>query len=387
MLGHRRAFTFLRRGVQELNVKSFLNRAFRSRRVYALLRQARIVGRILVSDIRVIVDRMPHAVGPLTAYEYQTTATTSTTPPAPEAKRSARLFVVSAGVLIAIALAPFAVGLASAVVMYELFARSYAWLARRVRPGLAAILTVCAALGAVVGPLAWLGFHISKRLPAVVATLADFRAQHADASATGIAGRLQAQVAGAGSAAADWLPGVFSSLARNTAWAIVNWSIALLGLYYLLGSASASWPRFARLLPLSPAGAETLRTRFRDITQGMVAGTLLSAAVQGAAIGTGFWVAGLPDALFWGACAAITTLVPVVGNALVSVPALLLMVLRQDYQGAIAIGVFAGLLPPVIDRVVRATVSRHVGRVHPMITVVGALAGVKIGRASCRERV
>jgi predicted PurR-regulated permease PerM len=158
----------------------------------------------------------------------------------------------------------------------------------------------------------------------------------------------------------------------------VNWSIALLGLYYLLGSASASWPRFARLLPLSPAGTETLRIRFRDITQGMVAGTLLSAAVQGAAIGTGFWVAGLPDALFWGACAAITTLVPVVGNALVLVPALLLMVMRQDYQGAIAIAVFAGPLPPVIDRVVRATVSRHVGRVHPMITVVGALAGVSV---------
>jgi predicted PurR-regulated permease PerM len=110
----------------------------------------------------------------------------------------------------------------------------------------------------------------------------------------------------------------------------------------------------------------------------MVAGTLLSAAVQGASIGTGFWIAGLPDALFWGACAAITTLVPVVGNALISVPALLLLVLRQDYQGVIAIAVFAGLLPPVIDRVVRATVSRHVGRVHPMITVVGALAGVSV---------
>jgi predicted PurR-regulated permease PerM len=297
--------------------------------------------------------------------------------PAAEGKRSARLLVVSAGALIAIALGPFAVGLVSALVMYELFARPYAWLVRRMRPGLAALLTVCAALGIVVVPLVWLGFHISRRLPAVLATISAFRAQHA-ASATGMPGRLQAQFADVGSTAAGWLPGMLSSLARNTAWAIVNWSIALLGLYYLLLSASASWPRFARLLPLAPAGAETLRVRFRDITQGMFAGTLLSAAVQGASIGTGFWIAGLPDALFWGACAAITTLVPVVGNALVSVPALLLMVLRQDYQGAIAIAVFAGPLPPIIDRVVRATVSRHVGRVHPMITVVGALAGVSV---------
>ena len=303
---------------------------------------------------------------------------TETGEPGAFAARSVRLLVIGAAILVAIAVGPVAVGLASAVVLYELFARPYARLARRVPPGFAALITVSAALGVVVGPLAWLGFHVSKRLPAVVATVTAFRAQHTDSLGTGITGRLQGQVAAAATGAADWLPGVFSSLARNTAWAFVNWSIALLGLYYLLGSASSSWPRFARLLPLSPAGAETLRTRFRDITQGMVAGTLLSAAVQGAAIGTGFWVAGLPDPLFWGACAAITTLVPVVGNALVSVPALLLLILREDYKGAIAILVFAGLLPPVIDRVVRATVSRRVGRVHPMITVVGALVGVGI---------
>ena len=297
---------------------------------------------------------------------------------AADSRQSARLLVLSTGVLIAIALAPFAVGLASALVLYELFARPYRWLARRMRPGFAAPLTVFAGLGLVVVPLAWLGFHVSERLPAVVATISAFRAQHAGGSATGITGQLQAQVATAASSAADWLPGMLASAARNTAWAIVNWSIALLGLYYLLGSASASWPRFARVLPLSPAGAENLRIRFRDITQGLVAGTLLSSAIQGAAIGTGFWFAGLPDPLFWGACAAITTLVPVVGNNIVSVPAFLLLVLRQDYRGAIAIVVFASVFPPIIDRVVRATVSRRVGRVHPMITVVGALVGVRV---------
>jgi predicted PurR-regulated permease PerM len=296
---------------------------------------------------------------------------------APDVRKSARLLVIGAAVLVAIAVAPVAVGLASALVLYELFARPYARLARRVPPSLAAALTVIAALLVIVGPLAWLGFHIERRVPAIVATVTAYRNEHA-APATGIAGQLQAQAANAASSVGDWLPGLFHSLARSAAWALVNWSIALLGLYYLLGAASTSWQRFTRLLPLSPPGAETLRVRFRDITQGMVAGTLLSAAIQGAAIGTGFWIAGIPDALFWGAAAAIATLVPVVGNAIVSVPALLLMVLRQNYTGVIAIAVFSGPLPPIIDRVVRATVSRRVGRVHPMVTLVGALVGATI---------
>ena len=278
----------------------------------------------------------------------------------------------------AIAVAPVGVGLASALLLYELFARPYSRLVRRIPPGLAAAIIIGIVLAAIVGPLMWLGFHVSKRLPAVLATISDFRARHRNAPATGIAGYLQSRVADAAGSVADWAPGVFRTVARDSAWALLNWSVALFGLYYLLGSASGMWPRFARLLPMSPEGRETLRTRFRDITQGMVAGMLLSSVIQGTAIGTGFWIAGLPDPLFWGACAAITTLVPVVGNATVSVPALLYLIVRHDYRGAIAIAIFSGPLPPIIDRVVRGNVSRRMGSVHPMVTIVGALVGVGI---------
>lgn len=303
---------------------------------------------------------------------------TAPTTAAPEVRRSASLLVVGAVVLVATAVAPVIIGLASALVLYELFADPYARLARHVPPRIAAALTVCAALVVIVGPMAWLGFHIATRVPAVVASVTAYRNQHADSSATGIPAQVRAQAANAASSVGGELPGLFQSLAHSAAWALVNWSIALLGVYYLLGAASTSWQRFSRLLPLSPAGAETLRTRFRDITQGMVAGTLLSAAIQGASIGTGFWLAGLSDPLFWGAAAAIATLVPVVGNNVVSVPGIVLLVVRQNYTGAITLAIFSALLPPIIDRVVRATVSRRVGRVHPMVTLVGALVGVTI---------
>lgn len=290
----------------------------------------------------------------------------------------ARALVLVATVLVAIAVAPVAVGLAGAVVLYEVFARPYARLSRRLSPGFAVLLIDVAAVAIVVVPLAWLGYHVSKRVPAILASITAFSEQAKSAAPTGVLGQIQAQGATAVSNGVNSLPGMFLSLARNTAWALLNWSIALFGLSYLLGSARTLWPRFARLLPLSAAGAETLRVRFHDITEGMVAGTLLSAAIQGVAIGIGFWLAGLPDALFWGACAAIATLIPVVGNATVTVPALILLLVRQDYRGAIAMAVFSGPLPPIIDRVVRATVSRRVGSVHPMITIVGALVGVGI---------
>jgi predicted PurR-regulated permease PerM len=291
---------------------------------------------------------------------------------------SARLFVLALGVLIAIALAPVSIGLATALVLYEIWVRPYTWLARKIPSGLAAFVATLASFVLVAAPLIWLGHHLVARLPAVRAAMASSAVPAGANSAAGNMPSLQAQLAQAGGAVTDRLRDGLPALGHGAASTLVNWSIALLGLFYLLGSASAGWARVARILPLSPAGLESLRVRFRGITQGVVGGTLLSAAVQGVVIGTGFFLAGLPDPAFWGASAAIATLVPVVGNGLVWIPALALLLLRQHYEGAVIIAVFGGIFPGIIDRVVRATVSRHVGRVHPMITLVGALAGVHV---------
>jgi predicted PurR-regulated permease PerM len=40
--------------------------------------------------------------------------------------------------------------------------------------------------------------------------------------------------------------------------------------------------------------------------------------------------------------------------------------------------VFGVVLPSLLDRVVRATISRRVGNTHPMVTLVGTLAGIRL---------
>jgi predicted PurR-regulated permease PerM len=295
-----------------------------------------------------------------------------------EPRQTARAFVLLVAGLVLVGLAPLGVGLLGAIVLYEVCAPSYGWLARRVGPRLAAALTVVIVMALVATPAIWLTGHLAVRLPLVRIALASRRLQGAEGPAAGMLAQFDTLAAHASSTAASWLPGELLSIGGSAAWALVNWSIALLGLYYLLGSAATGWRRFAGVLPFSPSGAEALRVRLRDTTRGMVAGTLLSAAAQGVAIGMGFWLAGLADVPFWSVVAAIATLVPVVGNILVWGPALLLMLLDGHYGGALSIGIFGGLLPPVISRVVMAGVSRRMSAVHPMITLVGVLAGIRV---------
>src|SRR6266567_1216616 len=218
----------------------------------------------------------------------------------PEVPRSAhdptaRLFVLALGVLIVIALAPVSIGLASALVLYEIWVRPYTWLARKIPSRLAAFVVTLTSFVLVAAPLIWLRHHLVARLPVVRAAMASPGVPAGANSAAGKMPSLQDQLTQAGGAVTDRLRDALPALGHGAAWTLMNWSIALLGLFYLLGSACVGWTRVARILPLSPAGLESLRVRFRGITQGVVAGTLLSAAVQGVVIGTGFFLAGLPE--------------------------------------------------------------------------------------------
>jgi predicted PurR-regulated permease PerM len=63
---------------------------------------------------------------------------------------------------------------------------------------------------------------------------------------------------------------------------------------------------------------------------------------------------------------------------LVWVPAVVVTLIRRDYPGAITIIVLGKLIPSLLDRLIRARLSRRLGHTHPMITLLGVLAGVRL---------
>src|SRR6185369_2762618 len=167
------------------------------------------------------------------------------------------------------ALAPVGVGLASAVVLYAVCARPYAWAARRMSAGLAAFLCSLGVLGVVIVPLVWLSAHMVTRLPAVLAVITAVHLPESGFAAKAVAW-ISVRVSQLSASIGSWLPGKLVATGGEVAWALVNSSIALFGLYYLLGSASNLWRRFAAALPFSADGAETLRVRMHDVTQAIV---------------------------------------------------------------------------------------------------------------------
>jgi predicted PurR-regulated permease PerM len=164
----------------------------------------------------------------------------------------------------------------------------------------------------------------------------------------------------------------------SAAAATGNLAVTFLCLYFVLRSGDALWLRARRYLPFSIENSELLRHDLHRVTQATVLGMLLSAALQGASMAIGFRLAGLQGPIFWGVVTAFASVLPVVGSALVWVPAVVLLAILRKTGPALMIGLFGWLLPSAIDAIARARVSQRLGNVHPLTTLLGALIGIRL---------
>jgi predicted PurR-regulated permease PerM len=94
-------------------------------------------------------------------------------------------------------------------------------------------------------------------------------------------------------------------------------------------------------------------------------------------VGIGFWVVGLSSPLFWGTVTAFASILPVLGSALVWLPGVIVLVLEDRYGAAVSLAIIGGLIASNLDNLVRPLVYRRVSDLHPMITLIGAFAGVQ----------
>lgn len=293
----------------------------------------------------------------------------------PRDKAGALILLLGAAILVA--LAPFLSGLLGAAVLYVLFVEPFRRMSRVMPEGIASALTLIIAILVIALPLAWLVSVIINRAPDTLRGVQDSLVIQR-LSALQI-GRLDlgAQLAEASGTLMRWLSTQAINFMGGAASASINLVIAFFGLYYMLHAGGQLWGAFRGYVPFSPETADALRLHFYRVTQATLLGTLLTATAQGFLIGLAFLLVGLPQPLFWGSMAAFASVLPVLGTGLVWMPAVLVLFF-QDRLGAMVVMLVVGwLVASNVDNLIRPMVYRRVSNIHPMITLVGAFAGIK----------
>jgi len=286
------------------------------------------------------------------------------------------LIVVAFAVLLGVI--PFLSGLVGSLILYVIARGPHRRLSRIVPPRISAFVISLGVFALLLVPGAWL-------ISTIVSEASDFirsgRVSDAFAwlSQTPL-GQLDVtkDIANAGASIVAWLSGRAFAIFGGVTSTILNVVIALFGLYYLLIGATPMWLRTKRLLPVSDRVAELLAARFVEVTEALLLGTFLTAILQGTIVGVAFALLGFHPAAVWGFVTACVSVLPLLGSALVWLPGVGVLLIQRRVGAAVVLGILGAGLASNIDNVVRLFVYRRVSGIHPMLTLVGAFAGVRL---------
>lgn len=155
-----------------------------------------------------------------------------------------------------------------------------------------------------------------------------------------------------------WVARHGGTLIGGLAGAFLGFALVLLSMFFFYVEGESIVHQLELLSPLPPSYNEEFRVKFCDVIEATFRGQLFTGLAQGVMTGVGLAIADVPGAAFWGAVAALLSLIPMVGAAAVWVPSAIYLVIsasmdaRPWWQPIFMI--IWGLVPvSLVDNIVR----------------------------------
>jgi predicted PurR-regulated permease PerM len=157
---------------------------------------------------------------------------------------------------------------------------------------------------------------------------------------------------------------------------LASFLLMLFVLFFVLRDGPALAVKFVRMLPIEERRRSRLWQHLADVTRAVFMGIGLTALVQGALVGVGFWIAGLPSPLVFGVVAALFALVPLVGTTVVWAPGAIFLALHGDYGHSIFLALWGVIVVGMVDNFLRPLLISGRAEVPTLAVFVGVMGGL-----------
>jgi len=202
------------------------------------------------------------------------------------------------------------------------------------------------------------------------------QAQHAIDSILSTLHLSREQVQGFAAKAVDYAQAAGPAILGAGAGAVTSTLIMLAAFYFLLVDGRRLIRVLGRISPLQAAQTEELLREFANVSSATLVGAALTALVQAVLATLGFVLAGVPHAVFLGIATLIASFVPVIGTAIIWVPATVLLALTGHLTAAIFVGAWCGVLLTLADNVVKPLAMRGKVEMHTGLVFLALLGGI-----------
>lgn len=173
-----------------------------------------------------------------------------------------------------------------------------------------------------------------------------------------------------------YLFGLTKGLFTGVASFLLNVGIVTFALYFFFRDGQTILAHLRRIFPIE---AETINNIFDligDVVRATVNGVAVISLAKGLLAGLAFWALGIHSPALWGAVGAIASVVPVLGIALVWVPASVILLLTGSPVKALLLTIWGATALSFIDNLLYPLLVSGQVRLHTLLVFFSALGGL-----------
>ena len=167
-------------------------------------------------------------------------------------------------------------------------------------------------------------------------------------------------------------------LLNSTASVLTNVLIMFFLLYYLLVNGTAIEKYLNTIIPLKPENIDHLASETILMIRANAIGIPIICIVQGVTAATGYLIFGVKDWGMWGFVTGVFAFFPLVGTMIIWVPLVIYLFSTGHTYAATWLTLYSIIITGNVDYITRLGLLKKMGNVHPIITVLGVIVGLRL---------
>ncbi len=172
----------------------------------------------------------------------------------------------------------------------------------------------------------------------------------------------------------SFIPG----LLNGTLNLLTNLLMMFFLLYYLLINGTAIEKYLNHIIPLEPENVDKLASETILMIRANAIGIPIICIVQGTVAAIGYLIFGVKEWAMWGFVTGVFAFFPLVGTMIIWVPLVIYLYSTGQNFTATWLTFYSIIITGNVDYITRLGLLKKMGNVHPMITVLGVIVGLKL---------
>jgi predicted PurR-regulated permease PerM len=159
---------------------------------------------------------------------------------------------------------------------------------------------------------------------------------------------------------------------------LINFLTAIFMLYFMFIGGVKMESYVAAFLPMNAKNTGTLWQETRNMVVSNAIGIPILIFCQCIIAIIGYLIFGVQQPVIWGVLTGLASVLPVVGTMIIWVPVCIVVLASGKIGAGIGLALYCAIIVSNIDNVLRFTIMKKIGDVHPLITVFGVVVGLQL---------